>query len=117
MLAEFLTKTAGYLHDRGRTVVFWGEYPLKPADVQSLPAVPGERRDRRPEFDAAFKARGIRQMIYTSTEGEEKLFPDYFVAARRPTAAPGRRRSEAKPRVGDGRRGDRLRPRPTRRRT
>jgi hypothetical protein len=80
VLAEFLGKAAGYLHDRGRTVVFWGEYPLKPSDVEALPAylVNGETNGR--EFNAAFKARGIRQMIYTSTEGEEKMFPDYFVA-------------------------------------
>jgi hexosaminidase len=80
LLAEFLDKAAGYLHDRGRTVIFWGEHPLKPADVPSLPPflVNGETND--PDFDAAFKACGIRQMIYTSTEGEERLFPNYAIA-------------------------------------
>jgi hypothetical protein len=39
--------------------------------------VNGELDD--PEFDAAFRAHGIRQMIYTSTEGEERLFPDYYL--------------------------------------
>jgi hypothetical protein len=80
LLAEFLEKTAGPLHDRGRTVIFWGEHPLKPADVASLPPnlVNGETNE--PDFDAAFKARGIRQMIYTSTEGEERLFPNYALA-------------------------------------
>ena len=37
VLAEFVTRTAGYLHDRGRTVLFWGEYPLKPDDIGALP--------------------------------------------------------------------------------
>jgi hexosaminidase len=79
VLAEFLEKTAGYLHDRGRTVLFWGEAPLKPADIASLPPylVNGETYGK--EFDAAFRARGIREMIYVSTQGEERLFPDYFL--------------------------------------
>ncbi len=78
VLSEFITKVATYLHNRGRTVIFWGEYPLKPDDIPSLPnwLVNGETYG--PEFDRAYKAHGIRQMIYTSTEGEEKFFPDYF---------------------------------------
>jgi hypothetical protein len=31
-----------------------------------------------PEFDKAWRARGIRQTIYVSTQGEERLFPEYF---------------------------------------
>jgi hexosaminidase len=80
LLAEFLEKTAGPLHDRGRTVIFWGEHPLKPADVPSLPPFLVNGETNEPDFDAAFKARGIRQMIYTSTEGEERLFPNYAIA-------------------------------------
>jgi hexosaminidase len=37
LLAEFVTKSANYLHDRGRTVIFWGEYPLKSEDITALP--------------------------------------------------------------------------------
>ena len=94
LLAEFIGKTSAYLKQRGRTVVFWGEYPLKPSDVSSLPRdlVNGEVLD--PVFDTAFRSHGIRQMIYTSTEGEEKLFPNYFPLAsvvrvhRGPSPAP-----------------------------
>lgn len=98
LLAEFLTKAAGYLHGQGRTVVFWGEPPLRPGDVPALPKylVNGETLD--PTFNAAFKTQGIRQMLYTSTEGEERLFPDYFV---RPTAERLRPPQDAKPRVPD----------------
>jgi len=78
MLAEFVTKTANYLHDRGRTVVFWGEYPMKPDDLASLPSHLVNGEVYGPQFDPLFKKHGIRQMIYTSSEGEEKLFPDYF---------------------------------------
>lgn len=78
LLAEFITKTANHLHDRGRTVLFWGESPLKPDDIPALPnhLVNGETYG--PKFDPAFKARGIRQLIYTSTQGEEPLFPNYY---------------------------------------
>jgi hexosaminidase len=76
VLGEFMHKAAGYLHERGRTVVFWGEHPMVPADVPAFPdfLVSGETN---PEFDAAFKAHGIRQLFFVSTEGEERLFPDY----------------------------------------
>jgi len=79
VLAEFVTRTAGYLHDHGRTVIFWGEYPLKPADMDSLPTYVVNGELYGPEFDPVFKAHGIRQMIYTSTEGEEPLFPRYYL--------------------------------------
>ncbi|HEV2425611.1 MAG TPA: glycoside hydrolase family 20 zincin-like fold domain-containing protein [Terriglobia bacterium] len=79
VLAEFVTRAAGYLHDRGRTVIFWGEYPLKPADIDSLPSYLVNGETYGPQFDPVFKAHGIRQMIYTSTEGEEPLFPNYYL--------------------------------------
>ena len=78
MLAEFTTKTANYLHDRGRTVIFWGEYPMKPDDLASLPPHLVNGEVYGPQFDPVFKKHGMRQMIYTSSEGEEKLFPEYF---------------------------------------
>ena len=78
LLAEFLAKTAGFLRDRGRTSIFWGEYPLKPDDIPALPnhLVNGEVYG--PEFDPIFRKHGIRQLIYTSTQGVEPLFPDYY---------------------------------------
>ncbi len=79
VFAYFVDKTGGYLHDRRRTVIFWGEYPLKPADIPSLPHYLINGEVYGPAFDKAFHQRGIRQMIYTSTEGEENLFPDYFI--------------------------------------
>ena len=78
MLAEFVTKTADYLHDHGRTVMFWGEFPMKPSDVVSLPSYIVNGEVYGPQFDPIFKKHGIREMIYTSSEGEEKFFPQYF---------------------------------------
>ena len=82
VLAEFVTKAAGYLHDRGRQVIFWGEFPMKPSDVSALPTYLINGETGTPEFDRAFREHGMRQMVYTSTEGEEKLFPDYAVLPR-----------------------------------
>jgi hexosaminidase len=79
LLAQFVTRLADYLHDRGRTIVFWGEFPLKPDDIASLPAHLVNGEVYGPVFDPLFRKHGIREMIYTSTEGEEKLFPDYFL--------------------------------------
>ena len=85
VLDEFVTKVATYLNDHGRTVIFWGEYPMKPADIAGLPPFVVNGETYGPEFDPVFKSHGIRQTIYTSTEGEERFFPDYFSlpAARR----------------------------------
>jgi hypothetical protein len=80
VLAEFVTKTAGYLHDRGREVIIWGEFPLVPTDIPSLPSylINGELYGEA--FDRAFKERGIRQYIFTSNiEWEQFLFPDYYI--------------------------------------
>ena len=79
LLAEFVTKASNYLHERGRTVLFWGEYPLKSEEITALPnhLVNGEVYG--PEFDSVYRKHGIRQLIYTSTQGEEPLFPRYYV--------------------------------------
>ncbi len=78
LLAEFITKVSGYLHGRGRKVVFWGEYPLVPEDIPSLPPYMINGEVYTPVFDKVFRKHGIRQMIYTATQGEERIFPEYF---------------------------------------
>jgi hypothetical protein len=85
LLGEFVTKAAAYLHDRGRTVVFWGEYPMKADDIPSLPTYVVNGEVYGPRFDPEFRKHGIREMIYTSTQGMEPLFPEYFAlpASRR----------------------------------
>jgi len=79
LLAEYVTKTSNYLHDHGRTVIFWGEFPMKPDDISSLPSHVVNGEVYGPLFDAAFRKQGIREMIYTSSQGgNARLFPDYF---------------------------------------
>lgn len=83
VFTEFVTKTAGYLHDHGRQVIFWGEYPMKPDDIASLPGYLINGEVYGPQFDPVFKARGIRQMLFTSTVGwKEYLFPNYYLLAQ-----------------------------------
>jgi hexosaminidase len=82
VFAQFVDKTGGYLRDQGRTVMFWGEYPLKPGDIASLPPYLVNAEVFGPAADKAFHQRGIQQTIYTSTEGEEYLFPNYSVLPR-----------------------------------
>ena len=77
LLADFISRAAAYLQERGRTVLFWGEYPLKPEDIGALPSYLVSGETDGPEFDPVFRGRGIRQLIFTSTQGEEPLFPDY----------------------------------------
>jgi len=80
LLAEFVTKTSGYLHERGRKVVFWGEFPLVLSDIPSLPSYMINGEIYGSTFDEAFKAQGIKQMIFTSTVGwKELFFPSYYV--------------------------------------
>ncbi len=80
VFAEFVTKTASYLHARGRTILFWGEYPMKPEDIGSLPSYMVNSEVYGPEFDPVFKAHGIRQMLFTSTVGwKEFLFSNYYM--------------------------------------
>lgn len=74
LLADFVAKTAGYLHDRGRTVFFWGEYPMKSDDIAALPSFLVNGEVYGLEFDPVFKAHGIRQMIFTSTVGWKEFF-------------------------------------------
>jgi hexosaminidase len=79
VLAEFVDKAAGFLHDHGRTVMFWGEDPLKPENIPSLPSYLINGEVYGPEFDQAFRKQGIRQMIFTYTQADEQLFPNYYL--------------------------------------
>ncbi len=77
LLAQFISRISNELHKRGRTVIIWGEYPLTPSDIPSLPShVVNGVYDS--EWALKFKEHRMRQFIYTYTQGEEPLFPSYY---------------------------------------
>ena len=79
LLADFITRIADYLHAKGRTVLIWGEAPLTPADVANLPKhlINAINQDSD-VFGASFKDHGIKHLIFTSAQGVEPLFPEYY---------------------------------------
>jgi hypothetical protein len=79
MWVEYVKKTAGYLQARGRKVIFWGETPLKAQDIPELPTGLINGEVYAPNFNKAFKAHGISQMIYTNSLPDDPLFPAYAV--------------------------------------
>ena len=90
LLAQFIGQVAEPLHNQGRTVMFWGEYPLVVSDIESLPPYLVNGEVYGPDFDPVFRKHGIKQMIYTSTQGEERLFPTYFGLPNSRRLHPGR---------------------------
>lgn len=76
LLAEYITRIANKLHEKGRTIIIWAEFPLEKSDINSLPShiVDGVYNG---DWAPAIKAHGMRQLIYTSTQGVEPLFPNY----------------------------------------
>ncbi|HUQ66947.1 MAG TPA: glycoside hydrolase family 20 zincin-like fold domain-containing protein [Flavitalea sp.] len=76
LLAQYIARIANKLHEKGRTVIIWVEYPLEKSDITTLPShiVSGVYNS---EWAPAIKAHGMRQMIYTSTQGVEPFFPNY----------------------------------------
>ena len=78
LLAEYIGEVSERLRAMGRKVVFMGEFPLEPSNIEFLPPYLINTIVNGPRFDPLYKARGIRQMLHTSTQGEEELFPSYF---------------------------------------
>ena len=76
LLAEYITRIANRLHANGRKVIIWAEFPLTVDDIASIPShiINGVYNK---EWSPKIKAHGMRQLIYTSTQGVEPLFPNY----------------------------------------
>lgn len=89
LLVDFTKRTAGYVHDHGRTVIFWGEDPLQAEDIPLLPSwlINGEIYSAA--YNKAFRAHGIRQMIYTNSLPDRPLFPSYFILSPNEQLHPG----------------------------
>ncbi|HWC97924.1 MAG TPA: beta-N-acetylhexosaminidase [Candidatus Sulfopaludibacter sp.] len=98
LLAEFITTTANWLHERGREVYFWGERPMVPADIEALPRYLINAETYGPQYDPVFAKHGIRSMIFTSVQGMEQQFPQYSLLEPgerlHPATGPGERMNE-----------------------
>jgi hypothetical protein len=98
---EYTNKTATYLRDRGRRVIFWGEEPLQAEDIHLLPSwlINGEVYSTA--YNQAFHAHGIQQMIYTNSQPDDPLFPAYYVLSPREQLHPGEGTQERTTQVFD----------------
>jgi len=75
---EFVRRARDFAASRGRRILVWGEYPLLPEHVRMIPpdvidGVMGEEEYLKPENEL-----GMRQLIYTSMQGAEFLFPNHL---------------------------------------
>lgn len=89
--ADFAIRARDHLAKQNRRMLAWIEYPLLDKDMERIPSdvidgVVGEEG-----FFAIEKRKGMRQLIYTSTQGAELLFPDHFAIESLP---PGKVMSE-----------------------
>ena len=75
---EYTNKTANFLRDHGRKVIFWGETPMLAEDIPLLAPWLINGEVYSPDYNQAFRARGIRQIIYTNTLPDDPLFPAYY---------------------------------------
>jgi len=90
---EYVQRVNAWMAERGRKVLLWVEYPLLNKDVASLPAglidaITGPQRE--PSWLEAENKAGIEQMAYTSMQGAEWLFPNYFTLQGYGQAVQGR---------------------------
>jgi hypothetical protein len=77
--AEYAVNAHDWLAKRGRKMISWVEYPLLSKDIALLPpdlinGVMGNDRT----FIEMQKKTGMRQLAYSSIQGSEKLFSNYF---------------------------------------
>jgi hypothetical protein len=70
--------------------MYWGEHPLMPKDIKLMPAGTVNAVMQGPDYSRAYRKRGIREMAYTSTQGERRFFTEYGPCSTEPSLAAGR---------------------------
>jgi hypothetical protein len=91
---EYTNKTAQYLKEHSREVIFWGEDPMQAEDIPALAPWLINGEVYSPEYNRAFRARGIRQIIYTNSLPDDQLFPAYYTLSRDDEVRPDEETSE-----------------------
>jgi len=91
---EYANKTAQYLQGHGRKAIFWGEDPMQAEDIPLLEPglINGEVYSRA--YNRAFRARGIRQILYTNSLPDDALFPAYYTLSPQQEVRAGEGTSE-----------------------
>lgn len=78
---EFAQRAHDHVAKQGRRMLAWLEYPLLPEQLKSIPADVIDGVMSEAAYLPIEKEKGMRQLIYTSFQGSEFLFPDYFTVA------------------------------------
>jgi hexosaminidase len=88
---EFAQKAHDFLKSRHRTMLAWVEYPVLPAHVALLPPdlINGVMPDDIEQLKVE-KELGMRDLVYTSMQGEERFFPNFLPASGDPEQPGGR---------------------------
>jgi hexosaminidase len=88
---EFAQKAHDFLKSRHRTMLAWVEYPVLPAHIALLPPdlINGVMPDDIEQLKAE-KELGMRDLVYTSMQGEERFFPNFLSAPGDPEQPVGR---------------------------
>lgn len=78
---DYVNRVHAWLAKRNRRMLAWVEYPLLTEDISKLPsglidAIMGTTRSK--EWINNENKAGIRQLAYSSIQGGELLFPNYF---------------------------------------
>jgi hypothetical protein len=86
-LAEFDRRAHDYLAAKGRRMLAWLEYPLLAKDLETIPAgvIDGVVGDG--SYVPIEMRKGMRQLVYQSTQGAEFLFPDHLPIESLPSDA------------------------------
>ena len=75
---EFAKRAHDHLASRGRRMLAWVEYPVLDKHIPMLPADMIDGVMGEDEYAPHEKTMGMRQLLYTSVQGSEYLFPDYL---------------------------------------
>ena len=90
---NYLKRVDQWMNKRGRRVLAWVEYPLLPKDISEVPndvidGIMTSNRDN--EWINNENKAGIEQLSYSSMQGSEYLFPNYFPTTYRGRQIDGR---------------------------
>ena len=90
---EYLQNVNKWMKKRNRRVLAWVEYPLLPSDISKVPsdvidAIMGPHKTE--EWSINETKAGIDQLSYSSMQGAEYLFPNYFPTTYRDRQINGR---------------------------